>query len=177
MRVFLNPGHSPNGIPDSGTWNPESGIRECDVALNVSKRVKKYLEDVGYEVKMVQSDSLWDICNASNAWGADLFVSIHCNASAGRNARGTESWYWYGSNAGRILATCMNSEILSCVSGLWNRGAKDGNFYVLRNTDAPAVLVETAFLDNNDDEFLLVTCEDEFARGIARGITDYFGIH
>ena len=176
MRVFLNPGHASNGIPDCGCVNPESGVRECDVVLKIANRVKKYLEDVGYEVKMVQSDSLREICNESNNWGADLFVSIHCNASATRKARGTESWYWYGSNAGRILATCVNSEILSCVSGLWNRGVKDGGYYVLRNTDAPAVLVETAFLDNNDDEYLLVTCEDGFARGIARGITDYFGI-
>ena len=170
MKVFLNPGHAPMGNPDPGTWNPDSGIRECDVARNIAVRVQKYLENVNYQ------DSLWDVCNASNAWGADLFVSIHCNASAARNARGTESWYWYGSNTGRILAACVNSEILSCVQGLWNRGVKDGNFYVLRNTDAPAVLVETAFLDNNDDEYLLVTNEDGFARGIARGITDFFGM-
>lgn len=176
MKIFLNPGHAPDGNPDPGTWNPESGVRECDIAKSVADRVKKYLEDVGYDVKILQSDSLWDVCNTSNAWNANLFVSIHCNASATRTARGTETWYWYGSNNGRILATCINSEILSLVNGLWNRGVKDGNFYVLRNTDAPAVLVELAFLDNNDDEYLLVSNEDKFARGIARGITDFYGL-
>ena len=177
MKIFLNPGHSPLGKPDPGCVNPESGRRECDVARSISERVKKYLEDVNYEVKMLQSDSLWEICQSANEWGADLFVSIHCNASATRNARGTETWYWYGSNSGRILATCINSEILSLVKGLWNRGTKEGGLYVTKATSMPAVLVETAFLDNNDDDYLLVTDEDNFARGIARGITDYFGMH
>lgn len=176
MKIFLNPGHSPDGNPDPGCVNESSGNCEYEVARKVSKRVKKYLEDVGYEVKIVQSDSLKEICDESNDWGAALFVSIHCNASAGHNARGSETWYWYGSNTGRILATCIQSELVSSVRGLWNRGVKDGNFYVLRNTDAPAVLVEMAFLDNDEDEYLLVTMEDRFARGIARGITDYYGM-
>ena len=56
-----------------------------------------------------------------------------------------------------------------------NRGVKVGErLYVLKNTDAPAVLVETAFIDNPDDAKLLVDREDDFARAIARGVTDYF---
>lgn len=44
---------------------------------------------------------------------------------------------------------------------------------VLRYTDMPAVLVETAFIDNDDDMALLVNNEDDIARAIARGVTDY----
>ena len=51
---------------------------------------------------------------------------------------------------------------------------KTANYYVLKNTDAPAVLIETAFIDNPDDAKLLVDREDDFARAIARGVTDYF---
>lgn len=45
--------------------------------------------------------------------------------------------------------------------------------YVIRYTDCPAMLVETAFIDNVDDNALLVEREDDFARAIALDITDY----
>ena len=51
---------------------------------------------------------------------------------------------------------------------------KTANYYVLKNTDAPAVLIETAFIDNADDAKLLVEREDDFARAIVRSVTDYF---
>ena len=44
MKVFINPGHSPNGIPDCGAVNHELGLRECDVAYDISGLIKKYLE-------------------------------------------------------------------------------------------------------------------------------------
>ena len=44
---------------------------------------------------------------------------------------------------------------------------------VLKHTDMPACLVETAFIDNDDDTALLTNKQDDFARAIARGITDY----
>jgi N-acetylmuramoyl-L-alanine amidase len=45
---------------------------------------------------------------------------------------------------------------------------------VIRNTDMPAVLVEMDFIDNDDGADLLIAQQDDFARAIARGITDYF---
>ena len=45
--------------------------------------------------------------------------------------------------------------------------------YVLSNTDMPAVLVELAFISNAEDVVLLTEQQDEFARAIARGVTDY----
>lgn len=176
MRIFLNPGHSPNGIPDPGAVNPDSGLRECDVAMKIANEVALFLRKVNYEVKLAQSDSLLDVVNWANDWDSDLFVSIHCNASATHNARGGESWYWNGSNTGRILATAIQSEVCANVRGLWNRGVKEGNFYVLRNTEMPAVLVETAFIDQNDDAYLLSMDGREFARGIALGITDFYAM-
>ena len=59
MKVFLNPGH--DLVHDSGAVSPITGLRECDVAAAVGERVKGYLEAVGYEVRMWQSDKLhWD---------------------------------------------------------------------------------------------------------------------
>ena len=126
-KVFINPGHAPGGVGDPGACG--NGLRESDVAAKIGKRVSDYLIAAGYETEVQQIDGLNAICNAANASGADVFVSIHCNASASMQAHGT---------------------------------------------DMPGVLVETAFITNNYDAELLVNSEDEFARAIARGITDYF---
>ena len=81
MKVFLNPGHAPGGHPDPGAVNSESGLRECDVALAVGQSAESYLNAAGVATELLQSDSLEEICEASNASDADIFVSIHCNAA------------------------------------------------------------------------------------------------
>ena len=91
MKVFLNPGHAPNGNPDPGAVNEETGLRECDVALAVAKSAESYLKAVGVATELLQSDSLYDICEAANNSNADIFVSIHCNAAEAEEANGTEN--------------------------------------------------------------------------------------
>ena len=173
MRIFVNPGHCPG--KDSGAINPHTYMQEAEVALAIGRRVKDYLEAVGYECKLHQEDSLSGICKAADNYNADLFVSIHCNAANG-NARGTETYHYYGSTAGEKLATNIHEQIVKSIPTeyfFWNRGVKEAGFYVLKYTSMPAVLVETAFIDNDYDARLLVDYEDEFAKAIARGVTDY----
>lgn len=178
MNVFLNPGHAPNGIPDPGAVNDNTGLRECDVALAVGDLVVHYLKAAGVWVTSVfQCDSLEEICNQANASGADLFISIHCNSFVDLDAKGTETWACAGSFAGHALANCIQSQIVDAL-GTVDRGVKTATpgvngLYVLTNTDAPAVLVELAFISNDEDEQLLAKKQDDFARAIARGVTDY----
>ena len=177
MKVFLNPGHAPNGNPDPGAVNSTTGLRESDVAINVGQLVVKYLNAAGVATELLQSDSLSDICYEANNSGADVFVSIHCNAADAAAANGTETWACYGSHRGEILADCIQQQIIDAM-GTTNRGVKIATpgvngLYVLTNTDVPAVLVELAFITNNSDERLLASEQDEFSRAIARGITDY----
>ena len=175
MRVFLNPGHAPNGEPDPGAcgW----GIRECDVAKNVADLVAGYLTAAGVEVVgNLQSDSLEEVVDVSNESEADLFISIHCNACNG-NARGTEVWYYHRSANGELLTDCIRNQIVDALgtADRGSKGAKPGvnGLYVLSNTGATAVLVELAFIDNEEDARLLCDRQDDFARAIARGVTDY----
>ena len=176
MKVFINPGHCP-GV-DSGAVNPNSGMQEADVALAIGQLVQKYLTDAGCEVQLLQSDNLmYDgegpcVCETANEWPADIFVSIHCNA-AGGDARGTEVEIYPGSDASTKLGQCIQSQIVNAL-GTVDRGLKERpGLCVLKHTEMPAVLVETAFIDNDDDANLLANNQDDFARAIARGITDY----
>ena len=172
MRVFLNPGHAPNGNPDPGACG--YGLRECDVTKNVADLVAAGVEVVGN----LQSDSLHEVVSVSNCTDADVFVSIHCNACNG-SANGTEVWYFYGSGVGEKLARYIQNQIVDAL-GTTDRGVKGAKpgvngLYVLSNTVAVAVLVELAFIDHAGDAQLLREQQDEFARAIARGVTDYEG--
>ena len=93
-RIVIDPGH---GGHDTGTIGP-TGLREKDVVLDVGLRLKKLLErKAGYEVIMTRSDDtfipLEERTAIANAKAADLFVSIHANASSDRDARGIETYY------------------------------------------------------------------------------------
>ena len=177
MKVFLNAGHAPNGNPDPGACG--YGLRESDVAKNVADLAAGDLSAAGVEVVgNLQSDSLHEVVSASNRADADVFISVHCNACNG-SANGTETWHYYGSEEGEKLAQCIQNQIVDAL-GTVNRGTKGAKpgvngLYVLSNTDAVAVLVELAFIDHAGDAELLRSQQDEFARAIARGVTDYEG--
>lgn len=180
MKVFLNPGHAPNGEPDPGACNYDLDLRECDIAKDIADLVESYLTTAGVEVVgNVQSDSLSGITSTANASGADLFISIHCN-SFNSSASGTEVCVYPGSSVGRKLGGCIQRQIVDSL-GTVDRGLKErvpgkNGLYVLSNTDMPAVLVETAFIDSYQDAMKLRDRTDDFARAIARGVTDYMNM-
>ena len=170
MKVFINPGHDVD--LDSGAVNPIHGTRECDVARDAGKMLAQYLDIAGCDVRVVQSDDLGYVCEQSNEWGADIFVSLHCNAF-NTVARGTETLY--KSFNGQRLANCIQSQIIRSINTV-DRGVKRrDDLWVLNGTDAVAVLVEMAFIDNEDDHSLLMNELDTIVRAIARGITDFGG--
>lgn len=166
MKIFINPGH---GGSDPGAV--ANGLYESEVALAIGERAARYLQAAGLTVKLLQYDGPREICADANAWGADYFVSIHCNAAATSKANGTETFYWNG-GLGRKLAAKIQNQVAGSV-GTVNRGTKTANWTVLALTAMPAVLVETAFITNPSDAALLRDRQDEFARAIARGVTDY----
>lgn len=189
MKVFINPGHDIKY--DSGAVHYDTNVnvdlRECDVALKIGTAVQKYLEVAGCECYLMQSDNLaptpagrsdyndrqgMTVTETANEWGADVFVSIHCNAANG-NARGTETECYIQTGNGGSLARFIQSQIIDSIDTV-DRGVKEmPGLLVLRYTDMSAVLVETAFIDNDDDALLLVQHWDDIARAIARGVTDY----
>lgn len=176
MKIFINAGHAPGGNPDPGAVSP-NGLRESDVAADVGAAVVSYLKAAGHEAVILQSDSLGEVCSTANSLNVDLFVSIHCNAASNASASGAESWYCSGSVDGESAARLIQGRIIEKLE-LVDRGIKCATpgvngLYVLSNTDAPAVLIEIAFISNEGDEAALRDRQDDFARAIAIGITDW----
>lgn len=171
MKSTINGGHYP---PIESGAVGATGLKEADVAKDVMQRVAGYLRSVDVEVLEVQENELYQITSESNDFGANLFVSIHCNAATNISAKGTETYCYVFGGEGERLARCIQNQIVSSL-GTVDRGIKTANFQVLRETNCPAVLVEMAFISNPDDEALLADPgkRDEFAKAIARGVTDY----
>ncbi len=175
MKVFINPGHAP-GI-DPGAVNRSLRIKEAEVVLSIGKKVQGYLAAAGCEVNLLQADNLFEVCQTANAWGADVFVSLHCNAFD-RQVRGTETLVHNLESNASVLARCIQRQVIETLRAvdpeLPDRGLKRRpNLLVLRCTDMPAALVEIAFIDQPADARLLIERQDEIARAIARGVTDY----
>lgn len=180
MKVFINPGHDIKY--DSGAINNNYGITEAEIAKSVGEKVAYYLNQVGYATQVMQSDNLnydsdyadrpYPVCVAANDWNSDIFVSIHCNA-ANTVAKGTETLVYGLGGQSEKLANCIQTQIIDSLDTV-DRGLKvRPELTVLKRTDMPAVLVELAFIDNDEDANLLIERQEDFSKAIARGITDY----
>ena len=176
LKIFINPGHDIDLDPGACA----NGLREVDIALAIGKQVKQIMEGIGYSCEILQSDSLNgetpskpNVCYTANNSGADIFISIHCNSAARASAKGTETLIYSAGGEAGLLAKCIQSQIVNSL-GTVDRGVKERpDLCVLRNTAMPAVLVETAFISNEEDAYKLQLRQYAFASAIARGITDF----
>jgi len=174
--VVIDPGH---GGDDPGAIGI-GGIRETDVVLEVSKIVEDLLSDKGVKVKLTRKNEIdLDLpprVSFANNTNADIFVSIHANASRGkrRDINGLETFYFRGYK-GRLLAKKIQKQILRVSPGSPDRGVKQGRFYVIKNTSMPAVLVEIGFLTGRLDARRLekTAHRKRIAYAIAKGILEY----
>lgn len=115
-------------------------------------------------------------CWIANNAACEAFVSIHCNAAKNRSAYGTEVYCYPGSSRGHKLAECIANELLPIVPLV--RGVKEADFYVLRNTNMPAALVEVGFISNLTEETALMkmSYRQALAEAIGKGVFAYFGM-
>ena len=189
MKIAIDPGHAGRSI-DPGAVNNTSGLQEADVVLMISKLLENQLTESGYEVKLTrndweeeETDDLGYRTALANSWAADIFISLHCNSAENENAKGYEIWTSPGDTLGDRLATCIYGEIAEEFPDRPGRTDysdgdpdKESRFFVLIHTDAPACLVEMAFISNHVEAALLADAawQDRYARAIARGVTDYF---
>jgi N-acetylmuramoyl-L-alanine amidase len=211
-KICIDAGH---GGRDFGKESAD-GVREKDVNLAIARAVRDRIQqDLGVEVVMTRDDDttlgLVERSEIANTSGADLFVSIHCNAWFNDQTGGFESYFLspalsesertlarYENQGGGAAQTentgdvdfilwdlVQNAYIAESSTfaeyiqkemtdrlGIKSRGVKQANFVVLQGVKMPAVLIETAFLSNPEEEALLTSPEfqDRVAEGLIQAI-------
>lgn len=178
-RVFLGVGH---GGKDPGAMG--NGFEEADLNLSIALACQAELVRHGVIVGMSrtkdENDDLPEEIRECNAFDPDLALDIHNNAGGGD---GAEAYHHHGGGTGKILAENILAEIVKI--GQNSRGAKirknangDDYYGFIRQTNAPAVIVECAFVDNAKDIQIIDTAAEQKAMGIAlaKGILKTLGI-
>ncbi|NCD31955.1 MAG: N-acetylmuramoyl-L-alanine amidase [Spartobacteria bacterium] len=195
--VLLDPGHGGNDPGAIGLGN----IKEKDVVLDIARQTAKILKKQGIRVDMTRDRdtyvSLADRCRKVKSTRADVFVSIHLNATDNQSAEGCETYimtaaghestHSSGSNKKRLADSGNRYDGASMVLGyylhrgltqIWkdnDRGLKRARYYVLKKAECPAALVECGFLSNDSDRSRLKSAarRHQIAEVLAEGISDY----
>lgn len=154
VKIYIDPGHGGN---DPGAV--ANGLREKDLTLKIGLYARDYLLNnySGVQVKMSRTSDTTKSLSArtkeANNWNADAYVSIHINAGGGT---GFESYVYPGvGSSTKNLQNDVHGEVMKVFSGFRDRGKKQENYHVLRESKMKAVLTENGFIDTKKDaEFL-----------------------
>lgn len=184
IRVYIDQGHNPIN-PNAGAEG--NGYREQDIVYRIGVELFRLLdEDPNYIPRLSRptpetqlgtsvSTSLQVRVAQANSFDADIFLSLHTNASNNESVSGSEALVFRRDSTAYDIATVILRE-LSLVTGLRNRGiVLRPRLYVLRKTRMPAVLLELGFITNPSDAELMYNNPRLFALGIYRGLNDYYG--
>lgn len=173
--IVIDAGH---GNQDSGALGI-TGKKEKDFNLSLALKIQQLLKkESGIKVIMTRDDDtfleLKERVSVANTAKADLFLSIHAN-SGPASATGTETYYNRADS--KTYANTVHKYLVQA-AGLKDRGVKTANFYVIKNTTMPAILLEVGFLTNATDEAALFneTFQNRVAEGVVKGMKEYLGL-
>lgn len=180
--VVLDPGHGGNdsGARGSELWEKNVNL---DIALKVGDILTKNGVKVEYTRKTDVTVGLEERAMLANDLNAGIFVSIHSNANEQKDKQGTETHFYaplstpelyMQRDERKLLAEKIQQQMISKLRRI-DRGVKESNFSVLRNTAMPSVLAEVMFISCPEEHALLK--QDKYrtlaAEAIAQGILDY----
>lgn len=184
IRVFVDQGHNPYGF-NAGAES--FGLREQDITYIVGVYLANILnadprftaitsrqtpeEILGYDT----NSSLRTRTDMANQWGADYFLSIHVNANVNPAINGTEAYVHTLNSPSYYLGTDIVAEIVRRLGTKNNGVYARPSLYVLRRTNMPAVLIELAYISNEEDAMLLANEPYQFAYAIYVGLLNYLG--
>ena len=171
-RIVIDAGHGGN---DTGAI--KNKIYEKDLTLEIAQRVRDILKARGLKKVYMTRDedktlSLADRVDFANNKNADIYVSIHINASVKTEINGIETHYY--TENGYNVAKIMHKELMDNVEAE-DRGLFKSKFYVINHTEAPAVLLELGFISNDQERNALTSTkrQEDSANAIAEGIINY----
>lgn len=184
VKIVLDAGH---GYNTAGKRCPDDSMREWEfnsvVAAYAAEELAQYS---GVTTKFTHDTTgktdvaLSTRTKTANAWPADVLVSIHANAAAGTwgSANGIETFvYNLGAAQSAKLARAVQAQLIA-KTGRRDRGVKAGNLHMVRESKAPAILVECGFMDNREEAALLKTdaYRRKCAEAIVAGIVSTYGL-
>jgi N-acetylmuramoyl-L-alanine amidase len=180
VLIFLDAGH---GGKDAGAVG--NGLKEKDITLDICNRIATGLKAYqNCNVLMTRTSdifvSLDDRTIKANNANCDLLLSIHCNSSTAGTARGFESHIYTNVDAGtRAFQNVMHGEILKAYgASIDDRGKKQSNFHMLRESKMKAILTENLFVSNPADAALLAKADfrQKIANGHISGLEKFLGL-
>ncbi|GAA0856222.1 hypothetical protein GCM10008916_04920 [Clostridium nitritogenes] len=172
-KVFIDPGHG--GYDDGSSGN---GLLEDELNLQIGLKLQKKLEARGIEVKMSRTSdvylSLGERAEMANEYGADIFVSNHINSFEQASANGIETYYHRDKSSHKPLSDDIQNNAIK-QTGAVDRGVKNANFAVLRESTMPSSLFEAGFISNKAEASKLGSdaYQDKLATALADGIEKY----
>lgn len=187
--IILDAGHSK---VTAGKRAADSSLLEWEFNNDMQYKLKKRLEKLGFEVYLVNPNpekgsevSLAERCKrANNYWVSKgkpscLFVSLHANAASSISARGVEVFTaTNGStnsvNAAKKICNNIYKDVYNVDKGFKNRGHKVYNYYVVKYTNMPSVLIEYAFYSNKEDLNILKNRRSLLCEATVKGICEHF---
>ena len=182
--ITLDPGH---GGSDPGAIGA-SGLKEKQITLEISMRVKELLEKEGAKVYMTRTKDV-DVygpnasdraelqarVNVAEKNGSDLFISLHINSSVNKSVGGFSSYYYPKTDNDLKIAKAIQDKFAKNF-GVDNLGVRQANFYVVKRCSMPATLLEMCFISNPNEEKLMKGrwFQKKTARLIVEGVENYF---
>ncbi len=182
--IVIDPGH---GGSDPGAIGLNKTF-EKDITLSISLKLRDELVKKGAKVVMTRTtdrdvhsknasdrEELQARVDVGGKAGADVFVSVHCNANAKRDVGGLSTYYYAKTKYDFILASNIQKN-LAASCGLDDKGVRQAEFFVTKRSGMPATLLEIAFISNPKEEKLLKSnwFQNKMATSIVKGLEDYF---
>lgn len=171
--IVLDPGH---GGMDGGT-SGSGGTNEKDVTMQTALKLADELTKSGATVKMTRTGDQFVPLPARTADAgqhmADAFISLHYDGTTNQSASGFTTYYYHDGH--KKLARSVNQGLERSLP-LSNRGTRTGDYFVLRENEKPAILLELGYLTNPNEESSIVSAsyQSKAAAGIRDGLASYF---
>lgn len=183
LTVVIDAGH---GGVDGGVVGIETGIKESDINLSVSRILQSDFEERGFHVVMTRRTEagLYGAATTGykkrdmrkraqiiNSCSPVLVISVHQNFFADRSRRGAQVFFREENEQSVTLACMIQSALNAMPECVRKSEPLKGDYYILNCNEYASVIVECGFLSNADDEALLVTVEyqEKIAETIAAG--------
>ena len=184
--IVVDAGH---GGRDAGTSGINTGVKESDLTLAISKKLQNYLTDFGFNVVMTREtqDGLYsenaknykkdDMAKREkiiNKHNADMIISIHLNSFPAISEKGAQAFFEDCNEESIQLSNAIQNQLINNLPNA-RKSANKGDYYILKTKNVPCSLIECGFLSNPEEEALLTTQEyqQKVAYAIFCGIIEY----